>query len=294
LIAALKAWAREPLVHFLVIGAGVYALMGWLTEGESQDHERAVVVSAADVNALVDQWKKAWMRPPTEEEFTRMINAYVREKVLYNEAVAMGLDAGDIAIEQRLAQKVELLARGLNTPSEPGDEELREWFAENTARFGQPDLYSVEQVFFDPEKREDVVLDDARTALGRLNDLDEVPEDFATYGDRAMQQSYLPQYSELELRRLFGAQLVDEIVKLEPGAWHGPLMSGYGAHIVRVVDILRTPTPAFEEVRGQVAEQWMAERINVMSERYIDELISRYDVVIEDAQSRVPGSGATP
>jgi hypothetical protein len=71
-------------------------------------------------------------------------------------------------------------------------------------------------------------------------------------------------------------------------------MSGYGAHIVRVVDILRTPTPAFEEVRGQVAEQWMAERINVMSERYIDELISRYDVVIEDAQSRVPGSGATP
>ena len=290
----LKKWAREPLLHFLIIGVGAYALVGWLAEGESQDAERAVIVTASDLNALADQWKKAWMRLPTEEEFTRLVNAHVREKVLYQEAMAMGLDTGDVAIERRLAQKVELLARSLNTPAEPSDEVLREWYARNSARFGQPDLYSVVQVFFDPEERDDAVLDDARAALVRLNDLAEIPENFADFGDRAVQQNYLSQYSEVELRRMFGAQLVDEIVKLEPGAWHGPLVSGYGAHVVRVVDVMRTPIPPFEAIRGQVAEQWMAEQIETKSDRYVDELVSRYDVVIEDMQSPLPGNGATP
>ena len=290
----LKKWAREPLLHFLIIGVGAYALVGWLAEGESQDAERAVIVTASDLSALADQWKKAWMRLPTEEEFTRLVNAHVREKVLYQEAMAMGLDTGDVAIERRLAQKVELLARSLNTPAEPSDEVLREWYARNSARFGQPDLYSVVQVFFDPEERDDAVLDDARAALVRLNDLAEIPENFADFGDRAVQQSYLSQYSEVELRRMFGAQLVDEIVKLEPGAWHGPLVSGYGAHVVRVVDVMRTPIPPFEAIRGQVAEQWMAEQIETKSDRYVDELVSRYDVVIEDMQSPLPGYGATP
>lgn len=290
----LKKWAREPLLHFLIIGVGAYALVGWLAEGESQDAERAVIVTASDLNALADQWKKSWMRLPTEEEFTRLVNAHVREKVLYQEAMAMGLDTGDVAIERRLAQKVELLARSLNTPAEPSDEVLREWYARNSARFGQPDLYSVVQVFFDPEEREDAVLDDARAALVRLNDLAEIPDNFADFGDHAVQQSYLSQYSEVELRRMFGAQLVDEIVKLEPGAWHGPLVSGYGAHVVRVVDVMRTPIPPFEAIRGQVAEQWMAEQIETKSDRYVDELVSRYDVVIEDMQSPLPGNGATP
>lgn len=292
----LKKWAREPLLHFLLIGVGAYALLGWLAGGESQDDERVVLVTANDLNALVDQWKKTWMRPPTEEEFTFLINAHVREKVLFKEAAVMGLDTGDAAIERRLAQKLELLARSLSTPAEPSDAVLREWYGQNAALFGQPDLYSLVHVFFDPEKRGTTVLDDAGAALERLNDQEEIPRDFASYGDRAMQQSYLDGYSDLEMRRLFGAQLVDEIVRLQPGMWHGPLVSGYGAHLVRVIEILRSPPRPFEAVRGEVAERWMAEQIDVMSERFIDDLMSRYDIVVESAEtpSSSNGKGATP
>ena len=296
MLKLLKKWSREPLLHFLVIGVGAYALIGWLDGGESRDDERVVLVTASDLNALVDQWKKIWMRPPTEEEFTGLVNAHVREQVLFKEAMAMGLDADDAAIEQRLAQKLELLARSLNTPAEPSDAVLREWYGQNTALFGQPDLYSVVHVFFDPEKRETTVLDDARAALERLNELREIPRDFASYGDRAMQPSFLDGYSDLEMRRLLGSQLVDEIIRLQPGIWHGPLVSGYGAHLVRVIEVLRTPSPPFEDVRGEVAEQWMAEQIDVMSERFIDDLMSRYDIVVESAAtpSASSGKGATP
>jgi hypothetical protein len=281
-------------VHFLVIGASTFVLSEMLADGGSQDKERAVFVSASDVNAIVDQWQKAWMRPPTEEEFDRLIRAHVRVKVLYKEAVAMGLDAGDVAIERRLAQKVELLAQSLNTPAEPSDEVLEAWFAENSERFKQPDLYSIAQVFFDPDVRGEDAEGDARAALAQLNVLDEVPSDFASFGDRAAQQNYLDQYSEIELRRLFGSQLVDEIIELEPGQWHGPLISGYGAHLVWVNDIVRLPTPGLDRVREDAKQQWMAEQIETKSEQYVDELVSRYDVVIEAAQPSMAGKGATP
>ena len=296
MLRLLKKWAREPLLHFLFIGVGAYALLGWLAGGESQDDERVVLVTANDLNALVGQWKKTWMRPPTEEEFAFLINAHVREKVLFKEAMAMGLDADDAAIEQRLAQKLELLARSLSTPAEPSDAVLREWYGQKTALFGQPDLYSVVHVFFDLEKRETTVLDDARAALKRLNELKEIPRDFASYGDRAVQQSFLDGYSDLEMRRLFGSQLVDEIVRLQPGIWHGPLVSEYGAHLVRVIEVLRSPPLPFEAVREEVAERWMAEQIDVMSERFIDDLMSRYDVVVESTEtpSASSGTGATP
>ena len=282
LIETLKAWAREPLVHFLIIGAGVYALFGFVAGGESQDDERTVFVSASDISSLTDQWTRTRNRPPTEEELAGIVRAHVRVKVLYREGLAMGLDVGDMAIERRLAQKVEMLARSLITPDDPTDEELKAWYAAHPDAFKQPDEYSIAHIFFDPNKREETTLDDARATREKLNALDEVPADFGDYGDPLMLQNYFERASEFELGRLFGSDFVGEIVGLQPGKWHGPVRSGYGAHLVWISEAILIPAPPFDTVRSQIAERWMAEQIDEMSERFIGELLSRYDVVIDD------------
>jgi peptidyl-prolyl cis-trans isomerase C len=296
LFEKLKAWAREPLVHFLLIGAGIYGLYGLLASGDDADSERTVTVSAGDIQALADQWTRLWNRPPTEEELAGAIRDQVRVEILYREATAMGLDVGDTVIKRRLAQRVELLARSLITPTEPTKEDLRAWYADNLEAFKQPDLYSVAHVFFDPDKRDATTLDDAQAARVRLNELDEVPADFANYGDRFMLDYYYPKRTELELRKLFGSGFVDQIVDLQPGTWHGPILSGYGTHLVMIMDVALSPPPAYEEVESQIIEQWMGEQINEMSERFIDELVSRYEVDVEETQvpMTVPGQGATP
>ena len=292
----LKAWAREPLVHFLIIGAGIYALYGLLAGGEGPDNERTVTVSTGDIRTLADQWARLWNRPPTEEELAGAIRDQVRVRILYREAVAMGLDEGDLAIERRLAQKVELLARSLITPGEPTQDELRAWYAENPEAFKEPDLFTVTQVFFDPDKREATTLDDARAALEQLRNLDEIPADLVNYGDRLMLQHYYPQRTELELRRVFGAGFVDQIVTLEPGIWHGPILSGYGTHLVMINEVILSPPPVFENVKLQIREQWTAEQVEELSERFINELVSRYEVDVEETQVplTVPNRGATP
>jgi len=294
LLQQLKKLIREPLLHFLLIGAGIYGLYGLLAAGESTEDDRRITVSSGDIQTLTDQWTRLWNRPPTEAELAGIIRNHVRVQILYREAVAMGLDAGDTVIERRLAQKVELLARSLITPADPTDEVLRAWYVENPEAFKQPDLYTIAQIFFDPDKREDATLDDARAALDKLNELDEVPADFADYGDRFMLQYYYPRNTELELRKLFGSGFVEQIVDLQPGKWHGPILSGYGAHLVLVSDVILSPPPSYEDVKSQIKERWMGEQIDEMSERFVAELVSRYEIDVEETQVplTLPARGA--
>lgn len=295
MFARLRKLAGEPLVHFLLIGAGIYAVYGALSTGEADNDERTVTVAAGEIQALTDQWIRSMSRPPTEDELDSIIQRHVRVQILYREALAMGMDKGDVVIERRLAQKVEMLAQGLMTPEEPSEEELIAWYAENSDRFKRPDLYTITQIFFDPDKRGAATLDDARAAIDKLNALDRLPPDFSDYGDRLMLESYYANVSTLELSKLFGMTFAKQIVELELGVWQGPVLSGYGAHVVQVSDEVLVPLPAIDDVKQQITEEWMARQVNNLSERFIEKLISRYEVIIEEAdvQALIPGNGVS-
>jgi peptidyl-prolyl cis-trans isomerase C len=290
-----KKLASEPLLHFLLIGAGIYGLYGMFATGEAGNDERTVTVTSGEIQALADQWRQKMNRPQTEDEFDGIIRNRVRVQILHREALAMGLDKGDTFIEQRLAQKVEFLAQGLITPEEPSDEELIDWYAANSDRFKQPDLYTIAQIFFDPDKREATISDDAKATLERLNALDRLPPDLGDYGDRLMIETYYANISMLELGRLFGTAFAEEVIKLEAGAWHGPILSGYGAHLVFINDIVLMPLPAFDDIRERLNEEWLAEQVTELSERFIDSLVSRYEVVVEETEVPIstPASGAS-
>jgi hypothetical protein len=296
LIKRIKVWAKEPLVHFLLFGVIAFAIYEATIDYGDTDDGRTLTVTASEIEALTDQWMKAWKRPPTEAEFAGLIRAHVRGKILYREALALGLDTGDIVIERRLAQKIELLSQSVNIPPEPTEQDLREWHETNPDAFRQPDQYSIVQVFFNPEIRGASVQEDAKSVLGQLNSLEQVPPDFAMYGDRSVLQNYYPAYSEPELRRQFGSKFVDGFVGLPTRVWHGPILSEYGVHLVWIDEVVQLPPPTFDEARVLIEQQWLAERVAENSERYLDELTSRYVIIIEDEQfpSVASGAGATP
>ena len=292
----LKKLVREPLVHFLLIGAGIYALYGMFGSSLDDEDERTIIVSAGEVKARSDQWSKQWQRPPTEEELAGLISDYVRTQVLYREAMAMGLEDGDVVIERRLAQRLQLLIQGLIKPEEPSEDELRAWFEENEKEFTQPDLYSLIHLYFSPDKRGAATEDDAEAALAMLESLGEIPEDFESYGDRLLPQSYYADQTEAGLSRVFGQGFVDEVIKLEPGAWRGPVVSGYGLHLVYITAVVRAPAPDFSALAEQAKELWTAEKSRELNERFIENLIESYEITVEDADVAlaVPGPSASP
>jgi hypothetical protein len=99
---------REPLIHFLVIGTGLFLLFE-LTQPPRGDMPERIVVSNSQVEQLDAQFSRTWLRPPTTAEFTGLIDNFVRDEVYYREALALGLDRDDPFIRRRMRQKLEFL-----------------------------------------------------------------------------------------------------------------------------------------------------------------------------------------
>ena len=272
---------KDPLIHFLFIGALIYAAYGLLNDSEEEASPSTITVTQGEIQSLTEQWTRLWNRPPTEAELADVLRKHVRTRVLYKEAVAMGLDKDDVVIERRLAQKIELLSRSLVVPDPPSEEVLAAWYAENSLQFSTPRTFTISQVFFDPDRRGDQAGADAARALAALSRMDEVPGDLGSYGDSTIASNYYAARGAVELQKIFGSGFVERLPSLEPGRWHGGVLSGFGQHLVYVHSVTEPIAPPLEQVREQAQEAWMLAQVERRSAEFIDELIARYDIVVE-------------
>ena len=104
---------REPLLHFVALGLVLVIVCAVANDILATDASRRITMTAADIQFLAGSWQRRWQRPPTEQELRGLVDARVREEVLYREAVAVGLDRNDIVVRRRMVQKMELLSQDL-------------------------------------------------------------------------------------------------------------------------------------------------------------------------------------
>ena len=275
-------WLREPLLHFVLIGAAIYALYGVFAEPAVEEDDKTIVVTAGEVEWMRTSWQKRWNRPPTHDEFDGLIQQYIRETVLYREALTMGLNQHDQVIRRRLAQKLEFLAKDLVALTPPTEEDLLAYFEAHKDRYQQPSLYTFTQVFIDPDKRGDATLTDAESIKATLVARGDAIDEAGALGDDFMLQNYYPEKDPLEIQKFFGRGFAQSLVDLSPGEWHGPVLSGYGTHLVYVSGVIEAPPPGFENVRDRVVEEWTSERSEELGEQFYASLRENYTIVIEE------------
>ena len=87
-----------------------------------------------------------------------------------------------------------------------------------------------------------------------------------------------------EKRRFSG--FAESLIALSPGQWHGPVLSGYGVHLVYVHNISESPAPVFADVRERVQQDWQTEKGNELNEQFYANLRERYTIVIEKKQPK--------
>jgi len=273
---------REPLLHFMFIGAAIYLLYGVFAEPLPEADDKTIVVTAGEVEWMQTSWQKRWNRPPTPQEFDGLIQQYIKETVLYREALTMGLNQHDQVIRRRLAQKLEFLAKDLVALTPPTEEELQSYFDEHLDRYQEPALYTFTQVFIDPDKRGDTTLEDAEAIKAKLIRQGDAIEDPGALGDDFMLQSYYPEKDAVEIQKLFGSGFTESLAKLSPGQWHGPVLSGYGVHLVYISSISEPPAPEFAALRERVVQDWTMERGEELNDKFYASLREQYTVIIEE------------
>jgi hypothetical protein len=273
-------WLREPLVHFLAVGAGLFLLFA-LVGGSDGDRTDRIEVPAAQVELMAEGFARTWQRPPSPEEVIGLVDEHIRDEIYYREALAMGLDRDDVIIRRRMRQKLEFFTDDMLAAVEPGEDVLRSYLAENQAKFLVAGTVSFEHIYFNSDQRGEAAVGDADRLRTRLqaagNELD--TEDL---GDRLP----LPRkYSDAPTDKLgtrFGSLFVEQLVDLPVGEWVGPVESGFGLHLVFVRARQPGEVPAFDEVREVVEREWRAEEREKAKEAFYQELRKRYEVIVEE------------
>ena len=273
--------AREPLLHFLLLGAALFALHRWASEpaGEAASE---IVVSRGRIASLEQPFAQTWQRSPTEAELDGLIEDHIRDEVLYREAVALGLDRDDTVVRRRLRQKLEFLFEDRSLEGEATEPELARHLQENAADYRVESRLSFSQVFLDPGKRgADLEADAARILVA----LRRAPADAdpVTGGDSLMLSPRYENASTSELVRLFGADFELALRDAPLGAWFGPVTSGYGAHLVRVEAREAARTPELAEVREAVARDLEARHRQSRLDAQYRALRDRYRIRVEGA-----------
>ena len=271
-------WIKEPLLHFIVLGALVFALYGFIGPDQPADDE--ILVTRGQQEHLVTAFTRTWQRPPTQSEFTGIVNDWIREEIAYREGLRLGLDSNDTIIRRRLRQKLEVLADDIVSMAEPSEEMLQQHLEENIADYSLEPVYTLRQVYFNVDERGAAAEQDAEQAL-LLLETDSVltnPEDL---GDRLTLPYRHVRKSQSELAASFGGSFTDNLVDLEVGKWQGPFLSGYGLHLVFVEEVLPGRPMTLEEAERDVRRDWDNEqRVKAIDALY-EELRKDYTITIE-------------
>jgi hypothetical protein len=288
----LKKIMREPLVHFLLIGAGLFLLFNF-TNGPADDQPNQIVVTSGQVKQMTARFMGSRMRAPTEQEMDDLITGYLRDEVYYREALTMGLDKDDALIRRRMRQKLEFILEDISAQADPTDEILTDFMQKHMDRYRLEAHVSFHQIYLNPDRRKDMD-GDARKILALLN----TGTDPKTLGDPIMVEQKYVFASEFEIERTFGKSFVQQVLKLEPGDWVGPVLSGLGGHLVMVSERRGGRMPKLAEVRTAVERDWQAQRRIELKDITFRNLLEGYEVVMEQPAKPDYGSktavAATP
>lgn len=277
---------REPLFHFLLLGAAIFAVHAFVTRHENSDPEE-IVVTQGTIENLTTGFTRTWQRPPTDEELEGLVREYVREEVAYHEALALGLDRDDMVVRRRLRQKLEFLTDEPGSQTEPTDAELSAFLATHREQFQEEPNFSFLQIYFDPQRHGQHLQEDMERALDRLRHAQ--PADAtADVGDPFVLGSAFEASSLSDVRNTFGDPFASAVSALPTGTWQGPIPSSYGAHLVFVQQHTEGRLPTLVEVRSEVRREFLDSRRKEATDRFYDVLLTkRYTVRMEHADAKI-------
>jgi len=286
----LKSFLKEPLVHFLAAGLGLFVLFGVVNRDEPDADPNVVTVDHDALLTFVQYRIKAFnptlaqekLSSLSDDELQNLIDDYVREEVLHREAVALGLGEDDYVIRRRLVQKLEFITEGFAEAGAKVDQAaLRRYFDANKADYYVEPFVTFTHVFFETEDRP---REQAHTAAEeKLIELNRDGVQFADAPQHSDRFLYHVNYVERTpdyVASHFGVPMAKAVFELEPNdfIWKGPFDSPYGVHLVLLTTNEPGRDPELAELEDRVRVDAQRAMIREETEAAIADIVGSYDV----------------
>lgn len=276
----MKRILNEPLLHFFLLGAALFIVYGQVQEPGSGVAPGKIVVTVGQIEHLAAGFAKIWQREPDELETKRLIDEWVREEIATREAMALGLDKGDIVIRRRLRQKLEFVSDDIAAQTEPTEGELDAYLRAYPETFRIEPQFTFSQVYLDPAKHRENLTRDSAKVLAQLRQAGSGGE-AADLGDSLLLGRNFAAAPISAVKKQFGENFAAKINELPPGQWHGPIESGYGVHFVFISERTESRLPKLAEVHESVHREWANTQRLEANSNFYQKLLKQYAVTIE-------------
>jgi len=235
------AWLREPLLHFIVLGAVLFGVDHMLASREDDPH--TIVVDAAVDRHAIQVFKDARGHEPNSDELYALRKVWLDNEVLYREGIALGLDRGDTAIRERVIFKaLSMVDAGVKLPT-VDEAELRAWFESHRDKYDEPARYDFAEAVVVGEKSDSTV----RAFAQSLN--------AGTPGEMQADLRVFTARPQGNIVESYGADFATALAAAPVGEWQA--LPGKGGMRAIQLKSMRAPKPAvFEDVSGIVLQDW--------------------------------------
>lgn len=276
----MQKFLNDPLIHFLMIGCGLFLLYGFLNPSEEQVENNVIQIDDSDVERLKKAYQQNWSTAPDSASLAKLLEEEVKAEVFYREALRMQLDHNDEIIRRRLKQKYEFLVKDLADSQQPSMDELRLFYEDRPDFYQAPTELSFTHIYFSPDQRS-LPLQDAQNALARVVKLPIDKVNTKRAGDPFHLQNYFADRDYNDVRQLLGQDFAKAIFDQAKEGWLAPIQSGYGIHLVHISSIQKEQIKPFEQVKEQVLADWKLQQQQLYNERLYENLLTKYEVVYE-------------
>jgi len=271
---------REPLLHFLLIGVGLFFLFSQLNTNEEKQDREKIIIAKSKIDALTTAFLRERGRAPVADEIQNLLENDIRQEVLYREALMMGLDKDDAIIRRRLSLKMLYLFEDLAVFDEPSDEVLQVFLEAHPAKFTIPAILSFYQVYLDPKEHPDKLREDAQTLLRILNHTN--IKEAIELGDRSLLSYAFSKRRESDVLKLFGDTFAQRLFEAKTDSWQGPFESAYGKHFVYIYEKSEAYFPLLEQIKERVLQEYKRVKQHENNEVFYKSVRDRYEINIDD------------
>jgi hypothetical protein len=263
------AWMREPLFHFIVLGAVLFGIDHMLATRDEDPH--TIVIDAQVDAQAIKVFKDARGKEPTDEELYALRKVWLDNEVLYREGISLGLDKGDNAIRERVIFKaLSMVDAGVKLPV--FDENiLKTWFESRREKYDDPARFDFEEAIVKGERTDSA----ARAFAQSLNAgaPGEIEADLRVFTAR-------PQSNIVQS---YGADFATALAAATPGEWQALPSSG-GMRVIRLKSMSASKPAVFENLTGVILQDWTDSMMAEQRSAAVRALAKKYKVKVTGKQ----------
>ena len=276
---------RDPLVHFLLIGLCLYAL---ISAFDTRNDINTIVIDDKTLMRHMQFQSGAFNADTAQTAFNNLtedarkdlINTYIKEEALYREAKQMGFEDSDYIIRQRMVQKFDFLAESAMSSLQFTRSDLKVYYDKNLQNYLVPAKVSLTHIYFGNNDSE--INSTNERALSALENLNTHTQERTAeqYGDRFPYQYVYSNRSYSQVFEIFGQAFADLAFSKDTPLqqWIGPISSSFGSHLIFITGSTSEHTESFEDIINIIEHDLTAQTLRKRRAIFLDEIVEKYAV----------------